>query len=160
MRTLLFELFVVPWLQLLLRPFGRKASFHPRNNPVLDTIKTGTILVKKGTLLPGALRFEAAPCAFGWSVPKTLDAWGLDRKIRAWGWNFFYLAGETKATVFGSEGQETLRRGVKRILTNLKSCKFNSLQIARVTPRHFLGVPYTTVCAHSRHIQGSAFLNP
>lgn len=158
-RTILFEVFVVPWLQLLLRPFGRKATFHPRSNQLLATIKQGTILVKKDTLLPRALWFETAPCAFGWNIPEAFDARGLDRRIRAWGWNFFYVAGETKATVFGSEGQETLHRGVKRILTNLKSCKFNSLQITRVTPRHFLGVPYTTVFAHSRHIQGSAFLD-
>ena len=31
-----------------------------------DTIKTGTILIKDGTLLPESLRFESEPCVPGW----------------------------------------------------------------------------------------------
>ena len=123
-----------------------------------DTIKTGTILIKEGTLLPEALRVESDPCAPGWRFVKNLDGYGLDRKIHEAGWTFFCLAGEIKATVFGFDGQKTVRRAVKRILANLKLEKFNSLEITGVASKRFLGVPYVSASARSRHIQESPFL--
>jgi hypothetical protein len=123
-----------------------------------ETIKTGTILIKDGTFLPDALQFESEPCATGWRLVKDLDGYGLDRKSHEAGWTFFCLAGEIKATVFGFEGQETVRRAVKGILAKLKSEKFNSLEITRVASKRFLGVPYASVSARSRHIQESMFL--
>ena len=123
-----------------------------------ETIKTGTILIKDGTFLPDALQFESEPCATGWRLVKNLDGYGLGRKIHEAGWTFFCLAGEIKATVFGFDGQKTVRRAVKRILTNLKSEKFNGLEITQVEAKRFLGLPYASVCAHSRHIQESLVL--
>jgi len=124
-----------------------------------ETIKTGTVLIKDGTLLPDALRFESEPCANGWRLVKDLDGYGLHRKINEAGWTFFCLAGEIKATIFGFDGQKTVRRAVKRILARLKSGKFNSLEITRVSSKRFLGVPYVMVSACSRHIQESLFLS-
>ncbi len=123
-----------------------------------ETIKTGTILIKDGTFLPDALQFESGPCATGWRLVKNLDGYGLGQKIHEAGWTFFCLAGEIKATVFGFDGQRTVRRAVKRILANLKSEKFNGLEIMQVVAKRFLGLPYASVYAHSRHIQESAFL--
>jgi len=126
-----------------------------------DTIKPGTILIKEGTLLPEAVRFESEPCVSGWRLVKDLDGCGLDRKIRDAGWTFFCLAGQLGATVFGIDEQKTLSRAVGQILANLESAEFNSLEIMRVTSeasKRFLGVRYVTVSAQSRHIQESAFL--
>jgi hypothetical protein len=116
------------------------------------------MLIKEGTLLPEALRFETEPCAPGWRLVKNLDGYGLDQKIHQAGWTFFCLAGEIEATVFGFDGQKTVRRALKRILANLKSEKFNSLEMTRVPTKRFLGVPYASVSARPRHIQESAFL--
>ncbi len=126
-----------------------------------DTIKPGTILIKEGTLLPEAVRFESEPCVPGWRLVKDLDGCGLDRKIRDAGWTFFCLAGQLGATVFGIDEQKALSRAVGQILANLESAEFNSLEIMRVTSeasKRFLGVRYVTVSAQSRHIQESAFL--
>jgi hypothetical protein len=123
-----------------------------------DTIKTGTILIKDGTFLPDALRFESEPCAIGWRLVKHLDGYGLGRRVHEAGWTFFCLAGETKATIFGLDVQKTVRRAVKRILANLKPGKFNSLEITHVARKRFLGVRYVTVSAHSRHIRENVFL--
>jgi hypothetical protein len=122
------------------------------------TIETGTILFKDRTLLPEALRFDSEPCAPGWRSVQNLDGHGLGRKIHEAGWTFFWLAGEIGATVFGLDGQKTVRRAIKRILAKLKSENFNSLEITRVASKRFLGVPYLSVSAHSRHIQENAFL--
>ncbi len=123
-----------------------------------ETIKTGTILIKEGTPLPDTLQFESEPCATGWRLIKNFDGDGLHREIHEAGWSFFCLPGEIKATIFGFDGQRTVRRAVKRILANLKSEKFNGLEITQVEGKRFLGLPYARVCAHSRHIQEDAFL--
>lgn len=126
-----------------------------------DTIKTGTVLIKEGTPLPEALRFESESCGPSWRLVKNLDGYELDRKIHEAGWNFFCPSGEIKATAFGFDEQKTVRRAVEPILANLKSERFNSLEIMRVasvTSKRFLGVRYVTVSAHSRHIQESSLL--
>ncbi len=124
-----------------------------------DTIKTGTILIKEGALLPEVLRFESEPCAPGWRLIKNLDGYGLGRKIHEAGWTFSSRAGEIGATVFGFDEQKTLRRAVEQILAKLESAEFNSLEIMRVASEaseRFLGVRYVTVSAQSRDIQESA----
>ena len=123
-----------------------------------DTFRTGTILIKDGTLLPANLLVESEICAPSWKVVKNFDGFGLHRKINEANWNFFYLAGHIKGTVLGREGQKTVRRGVKRILAKLKGDKFNSLEITEVVSNRFLGVPYLSVSAHCRHIQKDMFL--
>ena len=63
------------------------------------------------------------------------------------------MAGEIKATVFGFDKPKALGAAVKRLITDVKSQHCNSIEIARVTDRSFLGVPYVTVFAHPRHLQ-------
>jgi len=136
------------------------ATVSASETPMADTIKTGSILIKDGTFLPDGLQFESEPCATGWRLVKNLDGYGMGRKVHEAGWNFFFMAEEIKATIFGFHRQRNVRRAVKRILTNLKSEKFNGLEIIQVAAKRFLGLPYATVHAHSRHIQESAFLLP
>ena len=123
-----------------------------------DKIKTGTILIEGGALLPDSLQFESEPYSKGWRLVKNLDGYGLDRKIREAGWTLFYLALEMKASVFGFGGEKALRRAVNRVLANLKSKKVNCLAITQVAAKRFLGLPYVTVSAHPRHIQETMFL--
>src|SRR6266849_3670045 len=101
-----------------------------------DTIKPGTILIKEGTFLPEAVRFESEPCVPGWRLVKDLDACGLHRKIRDAGWTFFCLAGQLGATVSGIDEQKTLSRAVEQILASSESAEFNSLEIMRVASSH------------------------
>jgi hypothetical protein len=127
---------------------------------MLDTIKTGTILIQEGTLLPTGVPVESDVFLPGWRAVRNLDGYGLGRKIDEADWNFFYLAGEIRATVLGREGVETLRRAVKQILAKRTGQKFNSLEIAKVVSKRFLGVPYLNVSAHFRHIQQEIGLVP
>ncbi len=125
---------------------------------MLETIKAGTVLIKEGTLFPEALKFESESYSPGWRSVTGLDGYAMDRKTHDAGWTFFYLAGESRATVFGGEGQKTIRRAMKQILAGTKSGKFNSLEITRVVFKHFLGVPYATVSFHIRNMQEGMFL--
>ena len=124
-----------------------------------DEIKTGTILIEEGTLLPESVQFERETYSNRWRSVKDLDGYGLDRKIRDAGWNFFFMAGEIKASAFGSDVEKTLHRAIARLLANLKSERFNCLEITQVVLKRFLGLPYVSVSAHSRHIQESMFLS-
>jgi len=114
--------------------------------------------MREGTELPGVVRLASEPYAAGWRLVKNLDGYGLGRKIHEAGWTFFCLAGDIKAITFGIDEQQMVRRAVKRILAKVGSEKFNSLEITRVANQRFLGVPYASVSARSRHIQESVFL--
>ncbi len=123
-----------------------------------DKFKTGAILIEEGALLPESLRLESEVYSNGWRLVKNLDGYGLDRKIRAAGWTFFYMAAEVNATAIGSDLEKTKRKTIKRILANRKSAKFNCVEISQAATKRFLGLPYVSVSAHWRHIQESLVL--
>jgi hypothetical protein len=83
----------------------------------------------------------------------------MDRKMHDTGWTFFFLAGESKATAFGRDGQETVLRAIRKILAGVKYGNFNSLEITRVAFKHFLGVTYARVSFHLRNLQEGMFLS-
>ena len=121
-------------------------------------IHTDTILIKEGTLLPEGLQLESDPYLKGWRLVKNLGSSGMDRKLGVAGWTFFYMAGEVNAMAFGSDSEKTTHRAVKQVIANMKSDRFNCLEISRVAAKSFLGLPYVTVAAHQRHIQESLYL--
>ncbi len=123
-----------------------------------EKIKLGTILITEDAVLPNTLRVDSEPFVPGWKLVKNFGGAELDREIRRAGWTFFSFASEISSTVFGSDGPATVRRAVKRILANPRLEKFNSLEVTRVISKRFLGVPYTTVRACSRHVWKSIFL--
>ena len=125
---------------------------------MLETIKSGKILIKEDAALPSLLPFKSESCVPGWKSVTHLDGYELDRRIRGAGWNLFYLANEIKTNVFGFHGQERIRTAIARIVTNVAMKKFNALEITRVASKRLLGVPYVSVSAHPRHIQPSMFL--
>ena len=88
-----------------------------------------------------------------------MDGFTLDRKIHAAGWNFFFLATEVKVMFFGALGAAKIQNAVTRILAKVKPQHFNGLEITEIVARRFLGVPYVTVTAHSRHMQQSCNLD-
>ena len=123
-----------------------------------DTIKMGSILITEGILLPASLRFDSEPYAQGWRLVNNLDGSGMDQKIGKAGWTFFYIAGVLKASVFGSDEEKTTRKAIKQVIANMRSKHFNCLEITQVVAKRFLGLPYVSVSAHSRHIQESQIL--
>jgi len=123
-----------------------------------EKINAGTTLIKEGTLLPEGLQLESDPYLKGWRLVKSQGSSGIDRKLCEAGWTFFYMASEVDARAFGSDSEKTTHRAVKQVIANMKSDRFNCLEISRVAAKSFLGLPYVTVAAHQRHIQESLYL--
>jgi hypothetical protein len=109
--------------------------------------------------LPANLPIESEAFLPGWRAVRNLDGYELGRKIEAANWNFFYLAGEIGAIALGREGPGTLHRAVKRILAKQEGQKFNSLEVTEIISKRFLGIPFMSGTAHSRHIQQGIGLN-
>src|SRR5467141_1010410 len=125
-----------------------------------DTHRAGTILIREDTLLPTNLSIESEAFLTGWRVIKNLDRSTLARNIESANWDFFYLAGEMRATVLGRDRLGTLRRAVRRVLAKQKGQKFNSLEITNVVSKRFLGIPLINITVHSRHFQQGIGLVP
>jgi len=125
---------------------------------MVHNVQAGTILIREGLLLPKALNVTSDRYTDHWRLLSAASRLRLDDRIRATGWNFFFLAARTSALVLGSSGIKTTGRALKRLLAKARSQDFNSLEVTAISSSHFLGVPYTTVSAHSRHIQEGCLL--
>jgi hypothetical protein len=121
-------------------------------------VQVGTILIEDQLLMP---RFgvESEPYSGNWSLVRAPDGLALDREINDAGWNFFFMAPEVKVMVLGALGANKIQNALKRILMKVEHQGFNSLEVTGIVAKHFMGVPYTTVSAHSRHIQQSCYLD-
>jgi len=122
--------------------------------------RTRTVFIREDTRLPTTLSIESEAFLPGWRVVKNLDRQALTREVERANWNFFYLAGEMRATVFGREGLGALRRAVKCVLAKQEGQKLNSLEITKIVSKRFLGIPFMSVTAHFRHIQQGIGLVP
>lgn len=127
---------------------------------MLATKMSGTIFIRESTLLPVGLAIESEAFLPGWRVVQNLDRYALARRIESSNWNFFYLAGELRATVLGRDRSGTPRRAVKCVLGKQEGQKFNSLEITKAVSKRFLGIPFVSVTAHARHIQEGIGLVP
>ena len=125
---------------------------------MLATNMSGTVLIRENVLLPAGLVIDSEAFLPGWRVVKNLDAPTMARNIEGAHWNFFYLAGATRATILGRDHLGTLRRAAKRLLAKQET-QFNSLEM-RVVSKRFLGIPFMSIAAYSRHIQEGLCLVP
>src|SRR3989449_2147619 len=127
--------------------------------PMTAEVQVGTVLIEERPALTQVLGLESEPYSGTWSVVKALNGYALDRKIHAAGWNFFFMAAEVKVMFFGALGTKKIQNALKRILAKVRHQNFNSLEVTGIVAKRFLGVPYATVSAHSRHIQQSCCLD-
>lgn len=119
-------------------------------------VRVGTILTSEW---PQFFGLESEPYSGHWSVVKAFDSLALDRKIRAAGWNLFFIASEVKVVCFGVQRANRIQVALDRILAKLRHQGFNGLEVTGIVAKHFLGFPYTVVSAHSRHLQKSCYLD-
>jgi hypothetical protein len=123
------------------------------------TVQVGTILMNEWPGMAQLFQLESEPYSGNWSLVKTLDGVSLDRKIRAAGWNFFFMAAEVKVMFWGGLAPRKIQNALLRILASVKRQHFNGLEVTGIVANHFLGVPYVTVSAHLRHLQQRCYLD-
>ena len=118
----------------------------------MNPIQVGTIMVQRSA---GLLSFgiESEPYTGTWQSLGILESSGLDRRLQAAGWKLFFMAGELRTVVPAWGGHKTLRRGLKRLLAQTRAQHLNCLELTCITKKRFLGIPYLSIAAHSRHIQ-------
>jgi hypothetical protein len=119
-------------------------------------VQVGTILMSEW---PQLLKLESEPYSGRWSMVKTPSALALDRKIRAAGWSFFFIASEVKVMFFGALGAKKIQHALHRILGKVGPEHFNGLEVTGIAAKRFLGLPYAVVSAHSRHLQQDCYLD-
>jgi hypothetical protein len=120
------------------------------------TIKVGTVFIQNQPLILRTLALESEPYAETWDVLQSPPNASLDRKIRDTGWSHCFVDAEVRATAHGKLSASSVHRALEQIFARVRNADFNCLEVTRIIENRFLGVPYVTVCAHSRHIpQGS-----
>jgi hypothetical protein len=123
-----------------------------------DEIHAGTMILEDGAQIPRPLVVDTKPYSPGWSsIIKTTSA-QLDRELESAGWTFFYMADEIRTRGFGFSDQSRTDRAVAKVVNAVKRQNCNCLEITQMRRCSFLGLPYTSVVAHARHIQESRCL--
>ena len=111
--------------------------------------------MEDGTQMPESLAVGTEGDLAGWSwITKSTSA-QLDRALEKAGWTFFYMAGEIHTSGFGFNDQSRTDRAVAHVIDAVKRERCNCLEITQMRHRSLLGLRYTSVVAHARHIQKS-----
>jgi hypothetical protein len=124
-----------------------------------SSIQIGSILIKEQPLMTEHLGLESDSYSQNWSVVRAVNGFSLERKIRAAGWNSFFMAAEVQGNAFGSIRAGSLRTALQRIFSKVRDEDFNCLEVTGIVARSLLGIPYVEVSAHSRHIEKGWRLN-
>jgi len=98
------------------------------------------MMVQQSTI-PRSLGVESELYCQNWRSLGTLESSRLDQKVRAAGWNLFFMVGELRAVAPAWGGQNSLRRGVKRLLAQTQLQHFNCLELGHILRKRFLGIP-------------------
>jgi hypothetical protein len=124
-------------------------------------VQVGTILMSEWPQFLGLQNegLESRPYSGHWSVVKAPDGSSPDRKIRAAGWNFFFIASDVKVMFLGALGAKKIQHAVRRLLGKVSRQHFNGLEVTGIVAKRFLGLPYAVISAHSRHVQQSCYLD-
>jgi len=118
-------------------------------------VHVGSVFIKDRSLITQLLELQTEAYCEDWNIVRELDSCALDRKAHAVGWQFFFIAAEVKAMFWGLAVEKRIQKAIRKILTNVQLHNFNALELTAIVSKHFLGVPYTIVSAHSRKLQQS-----
>ena len=120
-----------------------------------DTVRVGTILIQDGTPTPGGMVITTQHYLSGWSFIINFTSAQLSREFENAGWTSSYMAGELRTSGFGLTEKSRRDRAVTHLIDAVKRQHCNCVEINEIRLRSFLGLPYTSVVAHARHIQRS-----
>jgi hypothetical protein len=119
--------------------------------------QVGTVIIRQDFLLPVGMDLVSESYSEKWKS-LALDAPGIERAIQLSGWRLFFMAGEISAIAFGSGSPRNVRKAVLRIASKVQHTHFNAIEVTEISKRHFVGIPYIRIAAHSRHLQDGCVL--
>jgi len=127
-----------------------------------QTVSPGSILVERNTYLPQPFGLESGITESGWArIADHPDRLQLEAKLATSGWTFFLMAGTIKTIAFGFKRPRMIQAALKRLIAIVKLQNCNCLEIDAIRAHSFLGLPWISLSAHSRHIQnGLLFASP
>ena len=120
-----------------------------------DKIGVGTMLIEDSTHMPATLVVSTEHYSAGWSSVMGSTSAQLGKEIENAGWTFFYMAGEIRTSGFGFNDQSRTDRALAHVVHAVRRENCNCLEITQIRQRSFLGLPYTSLVGHARHIQRS-----
>ena len=120
----------------------------------VPTCQQGTILVEEGAILPGGVSLDPGSFPRNWRSVAHLDRTALAAAISKAGWTFFFMAGIVKKHAFGLDAQKRMHTAVARVIEDVRAQKCNCVEITHLATKSLLGLPYLSITAHARHIQG------
>lgn len=135
--------------------YWRESSFLSpgvERDSMSGTIQSGTILVDTSAL-QRSLGETGEIYSDHWLYLGTKEGVNLHQRLRAAGWNLFFMAEELRTLVTVWGGEKSMRSGIKRLLARASAQRYNCVQLSNVRREHFLGIPYLSVVAHARHLQ-------
>jgi hypothetical protein len=83
-------------------------------------VHVGAILIDETPRITQLLGFESEPYSGNWRLVRALSGFSLESKIRASGWNFFFIATEVKAVIIGELAANKIQNALKRILQKVR----------------------------------------
>ena len=84
----------------------------------------------------------------------------LEKELATAGWTFFYMAGEIKTIAFGFDRQRRTDTALRRLMASVSCRNAIAWKLTKSRCHSFLGMPYVSVSAHSRHIQKGSVVRP
>ena len=115
-----------------------------------QNVIAGTILIRRGTELPPGLHVKTTEYCRDWEAVDDSD--NLDALLRGAGWNLFFIAGALRSISLGT-GELSMRKGVSRLLKQIRPLNLNSMRVTHIASKTFLGIRYQVLFAHPSHIQ-------
>ena len=149
-------------LRTLLAPLPLpKARRHdPRKQQAATTpviaVNEGSIFVANGILSPITLKSRSF--TEGWRLVEEKRAWDIERELREQAWRFFYLIPDVRGAAIASSPDRAVRKALEKVFAKALVKRVNTLEIATLRTRRFLGIHGTEVVAKLRHIQESPYL--
>jgi hypothetical protein len=135
-----------------------QVNYMKRTQVLPNSLKPGTMMIRDGLLLAELPNLDTSPHSKGWRSVTALDSSSLGRKLDTVGLHLFFLAGQVATVAFGFGGEQSLRKAVQRVAAKVKALDLNCLELTEIAKKHFLGLPYIAISAHSCHIQPGCML--
>ena len=122
-----------------------------------ERITEGSVLLKKGTVLPSGWRGELSPMG-GWDLVCGDHAFVFDGKLREAGWHFFFMVPAVEASAIGLNPRKTFTDALRRVTHAVDERGLNAVEVTAIERRRWWGLHYVRLTAHPRHVRNSPFL--